>query len=72
MTLSWIEDRWHLDDRPIHAGNVVEMRFPDGTWDAVRLESSDSGRRLFACFRYRGIDLSVRVDQGDYELRWLR
>jgi len=70
MTLSWIDDRWHLDERPIHAGACVEMRFPDGAWESVRLESADTGRLLFAHFSYRRLPLRVRLSEGDYELRW--
>jgi hypothetical protein len=39
--LKWIDDRWHCDGRPIHAGDGMEMQFPDGTWLHVRIESQD-------------------------------
>lgn len=72
-TLQWIDDRWHLNDRPIHAGCGMEVQWPDGTWQAVRIESEDCGRKLFAHFKYHGLDLCVRVaapaDAGR-PLRW--
>lgn len=66
--LTWIDDRWHLDGCGIHAGCLMEVRWPDGTWQVVRIESGDAGRKLFACFDYHGLALSIRVN--DCELRW--
>jgi hypothetical protein len=69
--LSWGEDRWHLGGRPIHAGAAIEVRWPDGTWEQVRVESADRGRRLYAHgIHYHGVDLSIRLDEDYYALRW--
>lgn len=71
--LEWIDDRWHLDGRGIHAGQSLEMLWPDGTWEAVCIESEDCGRKLFAYFDYHGRSLCVRVDSEAYyplPLRW--
>jgi hypothetical protein len=68
--LQWIDDRWHLDGRPIHAGCGMEVQWPDGTRQHVRIESQDHGRRLYAHFDYHGVGLGIRVDHGDYPLRW--
>lgn len=71
--LEWIDGRWHLDGRAIHAGNCLEVRWPDGTWEAVRIESGDCGRKLFANFDYHGLGLSVRIamtSERDVDLRW--
>jgi hypothetical protein len=70
--IEWIEDRWHLGGRPIHAGCGMEVCWPDGTWQHVRIESGDAGRKLFACFDYHGLGLSIRVDDSDCQLRWPR
>lgn len=67
--LSWTNDRWHLNGRGIHAGDCLEIRWPDGTWGAVRIESSDRGRTLFAHFDYHGMPLCIRVDDS-VSLRW--
>lgn len=68
--LEWIDDRWHLKGRPIHAGCGMDVRWPDGTWERVRIESAAAGRKLFACFAYHGLDLSIRVDDADCQFRW--
>jgi hypothetical protein len=70
--LEWIDDRWHLDGRGIHAGSFLEIRWPDGTWEAVRIESADRGRTLFAHFVHHGQRCCVRVvpDGCDHPLRW--
>lgn len=71
---NWINDRWHLDGKPVHAGCGTEIRWPDGTWEAVRLESADYGRDIFAHFEHHGLELRVRVDCGgtnnDLDVRW--
>jgi hypothetical protein len=71
--LEWLDGRWHLDGRGIHAGASLEFRWPDGTWERVRIESGDCGRKLYAHFDYHGLALRVRVvapDACDCELRW--
>lgn len=69
----WIDGRWYFDGKPIHAGSGMEIQWADGFWMPVRIESADSGRKLFAHFRYHGEDLSVRVrdfDNVQREVRW--
>jgi hypothetical protein len=66
--LTWIDDRWRLDGKGIHAGDGMEMRFPDGTWIRGRIESQDVGRVLLFYFDFHGMSLRVRVDHD--ELRW--
>lgn len=73
MSLAWIDGRWHLDGEGIHAGECVEVKWPDGTWERVRIESADSGRKLFAHFDYHGLTVAVRVDPEAYNplpMRW--
>jgi len=73
MGLEWIDNRWHLDGRGIHAGESLEVQWPDRTWQRVRIESAEAGRKLFAHFDYHGLGLCVRVDPEAYEplqLRW--
>ena len=74
--LEWIDSRWHLDGRPIQAGCGMEVQWPDGTWQHVRIESMNGGQRLNAHFDYHGLGLRVRVvqlgasnDEG-LPLRW--
>jgi hypothetical protein len=66
----WIEDRWHLEGRPIHAGNVLQIRWPDGTWEAVRIETGKTGLRLFAHCDHHGEEFVVEVDDTRHALRW--
>lgn len=71
--LTWTNNRWHLRGDGIHAGTTMEVQWPDGTWQTVRIESADGGRKLFAHFDYHGLGLSVRVDPEAYNplpLRW--
>ena len=72
-SMHWIEGRWHLDGKGIHAGVGIECRFPDGTWVRGRIESADAGRKLFFHFDYHGCELQVRVDPEGYDelpIRW--
>lgn len=65
--LEWFDNRWHLDGQGIHAGESLEVRWPDGTWERVRIESQDCGRRLYAHgMQYHGVDLCIRVDDDSY------
>lgn len=73
--LTWEDDRWHLDRQPIHAGCSAEIQWPDGTWQWIRIESQDCGRRIYAHFDYHGLGLCVRLDGREdvaLELRWPR
>jgi len=70
----WIDDRWHLDGKPVHAGTGLEICWPDGTWERVRVESAAAGHKLYAHFEYHGLELCVRVDangqDATHNLRW--
>jgi len=72
--LLWIDERWHLDGRPIHAGTLLEILWPDGTWELVRIESDDRGRNLYAHFRHHGRSVSVLAHRptwtGTLPMRW--
>lgn len=70
MRLEWLDDRWHLDGRGIHAGDFVEIRWTDGTWEEVRVESGDRGRRLYAHALYHGERIAVEIDDTRHALRW--
>jgi hypothetical protein len=71
MTLDWIDGRWHLDGKGIHAGDMMEIRWPDGTWEVVRIESADRGHLLSAHFEYHGLCLRVTAwPDTRFELRW--
>jgi hypothetical protein len=45
--MKWIDERWHVAGRGIHAGDMMELRCGD-RWVLVRIESSEAGTRLFA------------------------
>jgi len=70
----WDGDRWNLDGRGVHAGDGLELRFPDGTWLPVRIESADCGRKLYAYFEFHGMDLCLGIfDHEGYtrhDVRW--
>ena len=68
--LQWINNRWHLDGKGIHAGDGMEYRFPDGEWIGGRLESQDCGRVLLFYFSFHGMDLRLKVDPDHDDLRW--
>ena len=72
--LEWIDGRWHLDGRGIHAGDGLELRFPDKSWVPVRIESEACGRQLYAHFRFHGMGLRVGVVDAEMtdgsNLRW--
>lgn len=71
MNLEWVDDRWHLNGKAIHAGAGIEVQWPDGAWEVVRVESGDRGRKLYAMgISYHGVYLSIRIDDGSYRLRW--
>lgn len=49
--MQWTDERWHVDGRGVHAGDMLELRCGDGRlwrWMPVRIESKDSGRELYA------------------------
>jgi hypothetical protein len=70
--LDWLDRRWHLGGRPIHAGYYLEVRREDGTWWDVRIESTDSGRWLRMYFDVpgmRGRQAWIHMHEDD-QLRW--
>lgn len=68
--LEWLDDRWHLEGRGIHAGEQMELLCSKGEWLAVRIESSDHGRRLSAWIRVHGRDFVSGIDTEFDALRW--
>ena len=52
--------RWYVEDKPVHAGIVLEILTPDG-WRDLGIESQDSGRELHAMYRIYGMQFSVLV-----------
>lgn len=70
--LAWKDGRWHLDGRPIYAGNFMEICWPDGTWELVRIESGDGGHSLRAYFQHHGQTASHPVANRDAVLARLR
>lgn len=42
--------RWQCGDRGIHAGDGMEVEIGPDRWVPCRIESTDSGRTLFAYF----------------------
>lgn len=47
--LRWIDNRWHCQGRPIHAGCRMELKMDDGSWTPVRIESQNNGTKLIVC-----------------------
>ena len=67
--LRWIDDRWHADGKPIHAGSVWELATPGGWWIIVRIESEDSGHRLIAYIDEHGMPFRRYIDVRHDRLR---
>ena len=67
--LEWVDQRWHAGGIGIHAGDTLELLTPDG-WVAVRIESSDEGRRLGAFIYIGGLCFSRSIDPKTDHLRW--
>lgn len=68
--LTWVDDRWHVDGRGIHAGDAMELLTPRGGYKLVRIESADCGRRLFAYASIGGLDFVYTVDTQSDVFRW--
>ena len=68
--LTWIDDRWHLNGRPIHAGDCMELRGGGGKWIPVRIESSNRGRVLHAVVRVEGREFYSTIQPEFDKLRW--
>ena len=73
--LLWVDDRWHLDGRGIHAGGVLEIKLKDG-WREFRIESEDNGGTLVACHRIGHLQFTCVVADRNWPpgsnepLRW--
>ncbi len=82
MSLLWVDHRWHLDGRGIHAGTTLEIklagvgRSDHGGWQAFTIESQDSGGTLVACHRIGHLEFTCVVADRHWpassveELRW--
>lgn len=68
--LTWNDDRWNLDGRGVHAGDVMQLRCDKGEWVDVRVESSDRGRRLIAFVRVHGREFASAIETDYDDLRW--
>lgn len=66
----WIDDRWHLDGRPIHAGAFLEIRWPDGFWQSARIETANRGLVLYAHFEHHGEAFRRAVDLAEKNRRF--
>lgn len=64
----WIDNRWHLNDKGIHAGEALEMKLEDD-WHEVRIESRDRGRILDAYIAVDGRPFKTQLRTYD-RLRW--
>lgn len=64
----WIDERWHLDGRGIHAGAVLEMKLGDG-WHEVGIESRNRGEILDAYIHVGGRSFKTQLRAYD-QLRW--
>lgn len=88
-TTAWDEraQRWHVEGRPVHAGNELEVRgvrridedLVEPHWFAVRVESEDQGRVLVAMldhygcyFRLRLAGFAATMPKVRHPLRWPR
>lgn len=72
-SLDWIDGRWHCEGRGIHAGTAMLLRRDDGFWYSIRIESADSGKRLFAHFDdVEGPSLRAELDPWRHVLTWPR
>lgn len=68
--IEWINDRWHCDGQPIHAGVGMELRGYDKQWFRVRIESADQGRRLIAYLNVHEMQFRYPIDPEFDCLRW--
>jgi hypothetical protein len=73
-----LDGRWTLNDRPIHAGDVLELRTysPVGeAWERVRFEWAHRKQGVFPCLYLEGNDPVVFLDVRTFAqlpLRWPR
>lgn len=69
-------ERLYVEGEPIHAGDALELRCPDGAWVRGRYEYQIDGRELRALWLYvpvhgrmlqarLGNDDEVRLPRGD-------
>jgi len=64
----WIDNRWHLEGRGIHAGEHLQMQLDDG-WHDVRIESREVGEILDAYVTVSGRPFKTTLRVHD-KLRW--
>jgi len=67
--LTWLRSRWHLEGKPIHAGDGAWLleyideyesdREPD--WLKGRIETEDAGRILFFVVEWGGHHFRLRI-----------
>lgn len=62
--LQWIDNRWHCDGQPIHAGSTWELKCQN-VWIVVRVESADQGRVLIAHVDLSGREFTSRIYEHD-------
>jgi len=69
--LVWVDGRWHLHGRGVHAGDTVGIQLRDHAWRECRIESRDCGQRLFAHFLWHEEEVVLLV-KDHHLLRWER
>lgn len=68
--LCWVDERWHLFGRGIHAGETLELRAPDG-WITGRVESCERGRVLVFHANLLGLTFIRTIEPENDQLRWI-
>lgn len=72
--LTWQDDRWHLDGRPIHAGTIMVLIGGGRSRNVIRIETTNRGRTLLAFKRFNGLDYVHTIDcdivDGPGSLEW--
>jgi hypothetical protein len=74
---TWTASRWHLHDKPLHAGQPVRLQArldehdpPGPDWIDGRIETADCGRTMFFHLDVAGRDLRLELHAFDVvELR---
>ena len=70
-TATWDGDRWHVEGKPVHAGDELEVLgveqnpadpdTPIRAWFKVRVESENRGGSLVAHLRHYGLIFRLRL-----------
>ena len=65
---TWVDGRWHLHGKAIHAGTSARLHNdrdesdpPGPQWIQGRIETRESGRRMFFCKRIGGHDFRREI-----------